>query len=139
MTTRLEHANITVPDVDAAIAFLRCVDPTFVVMHDSGAAQGSRWVHVGSPDGYLALQSPYAPGRAPAQQRYHDVGVNHLGLVVDDAEAVAARLRAAGYRESYDPQNHPARLRRYFLDDAGVEWEFVQYLTDDPSERFSYD
>ncbi len=38
MTARLEHANITVPDIDAAIEFLLTLEPGFRVRHDSGAA-----------------------------------------------------------------------------------------------------
>ncbi len=30
MVAYLEHANITVPDIDAAIAFLKVVEPNFV-------------------------------------------------------------------------------------------------------------
>ena len=37
--TRLEHANITVPDIDAAIAFLSVVAPDFRIRHDALAEQ----------------------------------------------------------------------------------------------------
>ncbi|HYE76529.1 MAG TPA: VOC family protein, partial [bacterium] len=50
MPAYLEHANITVPDIDAAIAFLTTAFPEFQVRHDSGPRPGDeiRWVHVGT-------------------------------------------------------------------------------------------
>ncbi|MEM8658045.1 MAG: VOC family protein [Pseudomonadota bacterium] len=139
MTARLEHANLTSPDIDATITFLRHVDPAFSVLHDSGADEAVRWVHIGTPESYFAVQAPYEGDAVEGlPTRYHQVGVNHLGLVVEDVAAVAERLRAAGYAESYAPSVHPARLRRYFEDGCGFEWEFVQYLTEDPAERFAY-
>ena len=137
MTTRLEHANITVPDIDAAIGFLRAIDPAFTVLHDSGPGTERRWVHLGVGEDYIALSSPSGHSNQ-RRQRHADIGINHVGLVVDDADAAAARLIAARFRESYTEERHPARVRRYFEDSAGIEWELVTYLTDDPSRRFSY-
>jgi hypothetical protein len=34
MVAYLEHANITVPDIGAAIAFLQVVEPRLAVRHD---------------------------------------------------------------------------------------------------------
>ena len=140
MPTRLEHANITVQDVDAAIAFLLCVDPDFTILHDSGTGGDHRWVHLGTTHGYFALETPHDPQASPEhRRRYHDFGVNHIGLVVDDVDAVAQRLQAADYPETYVADPHPTRIRRYFQDPSGMEWELVQYLTDDPAARFAYD
>lgn len=139
MAARIEHANLTVPDIDAAIAFLKTVEPGFEVMHDSGSASGYRWVHVGTREGYFALEEPHEPVAAPGQaRRYSDYGINHIGFVVEDVDAVAGRLLQAGYTEGYRAERHPARIRRYFEDKAGFEWELVQYLTEDPAARFDY-
>lgn len=138
MVARIEHANITHPDIDGAIAFLSALDPTFRVLHDSGSHGAYRWVHIGRPDSYIALEDPHedrGPGRA---RRYTDFGVNHIGFVVDDVAAAAKRLQAAGYDEGYQADAHPARIRRYFVDGSGFEWELVQYLTDRDEDRFSY-
>ncbi|HSF95923.1 MAG TPA: VOC family protein [Thermohalobaculum sp.] len=139
MAARLEHANLTVPDIDAAIDFLRTVEPGFRVLHDAGESGAYRWVHIGTGDTYFALEAPHgAVDDARAARRYTDWGINHLGLVVDDIAAAAARLEAKGYREGHVPEFHSARIRRYFYDSAGFEWELVQYLTDRHEDRFSY-
>ena len=59
--------------------------------------------------------------------------------MVAQVDAGADRLLAAGYTEGFMAERHPARIRRYFLDAAGMEWELGEYLTDDPGQRFSYD
>ena len=65
-------------------------------------------------------------------------GTNHLGFEVDDVEAVRERLAAAGYEDSTVPNAHPHRRRVYFHDHDGNDWEFVQYLSDDPAKRHDY-
>ncbi len=139
MTTRLEHANITVRDIDAAISFIRTALPDFAIRRDITEDDGSRWVHIGNNDFYLALnQASDEP--AEAWQPYGGKpGVNHLGFEVEDAAAVHARLQAAGYSESTYPNNHPYRRRVYFNDTEGNDWEFVQYLSDRVGERNDYE
>src|ERR1700688_4073790 len=65
-------------------------------------------------------------------------GVNHLAYEVDDVEALRKRMTAAGYRDSTVPNAHPFRKRVYFYDPEGNDWEFVQYLSQDPAERNDY-
>ena len=138
--TRLEHANICVKDIDEALTFLKAIDPNVRILADKTPDTGTRWVHVALGDDYLAVEGPHDPTKPSAlHNRYQNFGINHLGLVVDDLAAAKARLEEAGYAETHIPELHPARHRRYFLDGSGLEWELVQYLSDDPSERFSYD
>jgi uncharacterized glyoxalase superfamily protein PhnB len=69
----------------------------------------------------------------------YQVGINHLGVVVEDITAVTKRVKSAGYRELAPGEDHPFRRRAYFLDNAGFEWEFIQYLSERPAERNAYD
>ena len=136
MATYIEHANITVPDIDAAIAFLKVVEPAFAVRRDEIHAKGYRWAHIGGDRCYIALQEPH-PDSHPRDPRrpYKDFGVNHLGWVVGDLDAVVARLEQAGYRRGLAVAPHPHRKRAYFHDAADFEWELVEYTSDDPAER----
>ena len=62
MTTRLEHANLAVRDIDEAIRFVRTAFPEFRIRGEGKSWQGWRWVHVGTYDVYLALnEAPQAP------------------------------------------------------------------------------
>jgi len=137
MAVRLEHANLNVRDVEAEIRFLKTAFPEFRVRGE-GVCHGTRWVHVGTDDTYIVLN----PAKADAQRNWvpyrGEPGVNHLAYEVDDAEALRARLSAAGYRESTPPNKHPHRKRVYFYDPEGNDWEFVQYFSKDPAERNDY-
>jgi catechol 2,3-dioxygenase-like lactoylglutathione lyase family enzyme len=139
MTTYLEHANITVPDIDTAIEFLKVVEPRMEVRHDETPEGKYRWAHIGIGDCYIALQEPHI-GSQPTDVRrpYKDYGVNHIGWVVDDLDPVIRRLEEAGYRQGIPGEDHPHRKRVYYFDSAGFEWELVQYYSDRFEERFSY-
>jgi catechol 2,3-dioxygenase-like lactoylglutathione lyase family enzyme len=138
MGVRLDHANLAVRDLDATIRFLRAAFPEFRIRGEGPSWGGGRWVHVGTDEVYLALQS--AP-KEPAERWVPysgKPGTNHLGFEVDDVEAVRERLAAAGYEDSTVPNAHPHRRRVYFHDHDGNDWEFVQYLSDDPVKRHDY-
>jgi len=138
MTVRLEHANLTVHDVDGVIQFLLTAFPEFRVRRDQTEKDGTRWVHVGTDEHYVALNAakPGADRSAPYSGR---PGLNHLAYEVDDADALRERLRAAGYRDSTVPNSHPHRKRVYFYDPDGNDWEFVQYFTGDVAKRHDYE
>lgn len=133
---RLEHANLSVHDIDATIRFLRTAFPEFRVRRDATEADGSRWVHVGTDETYIALNQ----AKAQRETRSRGAPLNHLAYQVDDVEAIRSRLCAAGYQENMlVPNAHPYRKRLYFYDPEGNEWEFVEYLSDDPAKRHDYE
>jgi catechol 2,3-dioxygenase-like lactoylglutathione lyase family enzyme len=136
MSARLEHANVTVGDVDAAIDFLLTAIPEFRVRGRGVGPEGKRWVHVGSDTSYIAINEADSEEELPSAAQWR--GVNHLGFVVDDAEAVKRRLVAKGYREGYISELHPHRKRIYLHDRDDNEWEFVEYLSQDIAERNDY-
>jgi catechol 2,3-dioxygenase-like lactoylglutathione lyase family enzyme len=138
MTLRLEHADLVVRDLDGAIRFLRTALPEFRVRGEGIWEAPLRWAHVGTDDAYVALvEARDESGRAtPYTGR---AGLNHLGFEVDDVASLRRRLRDAGYEESTVPNGHPSRMRVYFHDAEGNDWEFVQYHTDDPAKRHDYE
>lgn len=138
MNARLEHANLCVENVDAMLKFVLNAFPEFRVRHDSGIDDPERWVHVGDDEQYLALSQARKPSTMTRQPYSQQPGFNHLGFVVDDAEAVRGRLLRAGYKESYFAESHPARRRVYFYDAEGNDWEFVQYFSQETAKRNDY-
>jgi len=138
MDFRLEHANVCVRDIEGMIRFLQTAFPEFRVRGEGVSQDGTRWVHVGTDETYIAL------GQSRREPATHWIpydglpGVNHVAYEVDDVEAVRERMLAAGYRESTPPNAHPYRRRLYFYDPEGNDWEFVQYLSDDPAKRNDY-
>jgi len=135
MAARLEHANINVRNIDEAIRFITTAFPEYRV-RGRGAVEGRPWVHVGTDSSYVALNE--YPSDAQSAGEFGAEPLNHLGFAVDDVEALAKRLLAAGFKEGFVAPAHRYRLRKYFLDADGMEWEFVEYLTEDPVLQNEY-
>lgn len=136
----LEHANITVPNIDAAIAFLQIINPSLMVRRDEIHPEGHRWAHVSFGDSYIAIEEPHSKSFAPIRTRpYQDFGINHLGLVVDDLTSVIDKMDAAGFKRGIPGENNQYRQRVYYLDSAGMEWELVEYYSNIECERYSYE
>jgi catechol 2,3-dioxygenase-like lactoylglutathione lyase family enzyme len=139
MTLRLDHANLTVRDLDGTVRFLQTAFPDFRIRGGGAGADGRRWLHVGNDDAYLALNEARDEPSEAWTPYSGKPGLNHLGFEVDDADALRARLREAGYLDTTVPNSHPARKRVYFNDADGNDWEFVEYLTEDPAMRHDYE
>ena len=135
--SKLEHANLSVTDLDATTRFITAALPEFSIRGEGRDDSGRPWRHVGTRHHYIALQA--VPGRESRVPYGNTTGLNHLGWEVEDVAQVEARLRAAGFEPNLRFDDHPARRRIYFHDPDGNDWEFVQYLTDDLDARHSYD
>ena len=143
MTSYVEHANVTVSNLDKAIEFLTTALPDFTV-RKRFHLDGREWAHVGTPVSYIAVVEE-AKSESPAGERRVDmdrIGFNHVGFVVPDAAASRDRLRAAGFQGGYNGGElieAPTRTSVYYLDGDGNEYEFMEYLTDDVAARNIYD
>jgi catechol 2,3-dioxygenase-like lactoylglutathione lyase family enzyme len=122
---RLEHVNVTVTDPDATAAVL-CRLFGWQVRWAGPGMQTGRTVHVGDHGSYVALFSFGAPAPATQESYRTRAGLNHIGVVVEDLDAVEVLVKNAGYA----PENHgnyePGR-RFYFTEENGVEIEVVCY------------
>ena len=140
MITKIEHVNITVPDIDAAVSFLNIVAPDFEIMKYDQPLNDKRWAHIGNNEFYLALQEPPLDYDAKKQnQTYINYGFNHIGLVVNNIEDIKTKLTENGYNKGIDTPDEKYRKRAYFYDNAGFEWELVEYLSKKNEDRFLYE
>jgi hypothetical protein len=134
----LEHANLTVKNIDAVIQFITTALPTWAIR-----GQGSmdwfgkriRWLHVGTATCYLALQDG-GEGEG-LKWTGHRVGMKHLGMVVPSLAAVTDRLAAAGYPMDHWGGTHPHRKSAYFTAEE-LQFEFVEYVSANERERNDY-
>ena len=60
MAVRLEHANLCVRDIEGMIRFLQTAFPEFQVRGEGRNQNGTRWVHVGTKETYIALNQANA-------------------------------------------------------------------------------
>ncbi|MEL6201647.1 MAG: VOC family protein [Pseudomonadota bacterium] len=123
--TGLEHVNFTVPDAKkSAQDFIDIFG--WHVRWEGPVMNGGHSVHIGDGTSYLALYSP-AEITGKASINKARVGhLNHIGIVVDDLDAVEAKVIAKGYRPHSHDDYEPGR-RFYFNDDNGLEVEVVSY------------
>lgn len=122
---QLEHANITVGDIDRTAAWLEQVFG-WGLRWRGPAIHGGESAHMGTEGAYVALYSP--PGQtAPTTDSYAiRGGLNHIGVVVGDLDKAEAAVQAAGFTPHNHADYEPGR-RFYFHDDDGIEWEVVSY------------
>lgn len=122
---RLEHANITVANPnDTATRLCRLFG--WKIRWEGPSAMGGRSVHVGSDLDYLALYTPDELNGTRSEPDTICGGLNHVGVLVDDLDAVEARVKAEGL-ESFGHADYEPGRRFYFLDGDGIEFEVVSY------------
>lgn len=132
----MEHANITVSDIDEGIKFFQTAFPDFKVR--GGAGEGTnKWVHFGNEETYLAINQG-AEQKGSNHPDYLVNGINHIGFVVEDVESLAERLLSGGFKRNYPKQTQRFRIRDYFADTDGNQYEFVQYLSSKNEEKNDY-
>ncbi len=120
---RIEHANITVKDVQASSEFYRQA-LGFETRWTGLTGSGQNAVHVGTEDLYISLFEAARPARIPSD--YGASGFNHLAFVVDDLDAYRERLDRLGVKVQHPEPYEPGR-RLYFFDPDGIEIELVEY------------
>jgi catechol 2,3-dioxygenase-like lactoylglutathione lyase family enzyme len=123
--TRLEHANITVTDVHKTAAMLEALFGWKIRWQGASIYDGYS-VHVGGEHSYLALYQPPTQAGENNNSYTHLGGLNHLAVVVDDLDAVEARVKNYGLTPESHANYEPGR-RFYFTDGDGIEIEVVQY------------
>ncbi|WP_425234389.1 VOC family protein [Ulvibacterium sp.] len=131
----LEHANITVNDLQEAIKFFQTAFPHFRVR--GGGNDIREWVHLGDDNTYIALNQATQTD-VKIEKNHEKAGINHLGFVVQNVEEIANNLLMNGYKRDYPKQVGQFRIRDYFADADGNQYEFVQYLSEIPEEKNSY-
>lgn len=119
--SELEHVNVTVADARATAAML-CDLFGWEVRWQGAAKDEGYTLHVGSAGSYVAVYQmrggavpPKGPGR-----------LNHIGVTVDDLDAVEAKVKARGYAPHSHGDYEPGR-RFYFDEENGIEIEVVSY------------
>jgi len=124
----IEHVNITVSDPDRTASMLDSIFG-WKIRWQGVSELGGRSVHVGLPengDSYLALYS-HNPSPSSGGESYGTTGgLNHIGITVDDLDAVEERVREAGLHSHPQEVYKPGR-RFYFEDHDGIEFEVVSY------------
>ena len=139
MDGQLDHVNVTVVDISRAAAFLQVAFPHFRVRGSGKSDHGDwteAWAHLGTDDGYVCLNESSRVKQIERNNR-EETGVNHVGFMVDDVDALLASYETQGLNCARIDES-PSRLRLYVTDSDGITWEFIQYLSDASAVRNDY-
>jgi catechol 2,3-dioxygenase-like lactoylglutathione lyase family enzyme len=121
---RIEHVNVTVSDPERAARLMQALFG-WRVRWRGAARDNGHTIHVGSDEHYIALYTQ--PGVAYTEEDFaKGRPLNHIGVEVDDIEAVERCVVAEGLTPFNHGSYHPGR-RFYFLDPDGIEYEVVSY------------
>ncbi len=135
---QLEHANLVVDDLEPTLAFLLAAFPHWKV-RQSGASKWygipRNWLHVGDDETFITLND-HGEG-PPRDLTKNSQGLAHLGFVVSDLDQLITRLKVNGHSPSVAlAQEQPHRRNVYFtVPSSNLEFEFVEYSSDDPVKR----
>lgn len=121
---RIEHVNITVTDPQRSADLMHQLFG-WTIRWEGPSMLGGHTIHVGSEEDYLALYTNEKvktddPSFAKSKP------LNHVGIVVDDLDAVEAKVVAAGLKPVNHGDYEPGR-RFYFFDWNNIEFEVVSY------------
>lgn len=121
--TRFEHINLACKDIDVTKKFYQTLFPDWYVRAE-GVFNGDRWIHFGNDQFYLTLNDYSEQERV--HQSYENIGINHIGFVIKDGEAMTKLLETEGI-EYYTMTASETKHRIYVNDPDGNEIELVQY------------
>lgn len=120
---RFEHINLSCQNIDATKKFYQTLFPDWYVRAENKDDDG-HWMHLGNDQFYVALNDQ--PRLNRVHTLYENIGVNHVGFVIDDGEAIKALLDK--HRIEYYTLTAPETKHRiYVTDPDGNEIELVEY------------
>ena len=136
----LEHLNLVVQDIPSTLKFYQAAFPHWQVRGGGEAlwyGKPRNWLHFGDDYQYLTFNDDGVGDNRDLSG--HQVGLAHFAFVTSNLSALIDRLKTSGFDIAKDGADSPYRNNVYFLDPNGYEVEFVEYFSDIPKERNSYD
>ena len=134
----LEHVNLVVSDMSAMLKFYQTAFPHWKIRDEGDSewyGKPRKWLHFGDEYQYIALSDNGEDENRNLEG--HQVGLAHFAYVVENVDAITERLVNSGFEIAKDGIKNPYRRNVYFIDPAGFEVEFVEYLSDIPKQRNS--
>lgn len=128
----IEHVNLTVSNPEQTAEMLAELFDWQIRWSGPGGVDG-RTIHVGSDSHYLAVYA--GPDGVDASVPFKKgQPLNHVGILVDDLDAVERKVIARGLTPFSHGDYDPGR-RFYFFDSDGIEFEVISYSCLEGSER----
>ncbi|MDP2561137.1 VOC family protein [Psychrobium sp. 1_MG-2023] len=135
----LEHLNLVVQDIPRALKFYQAAFPHWQIRGGGDSewyGTPRSWVHFGDDYQYLTFNDSGTGENRNLMS--NQLGLSHFAFVTSSLDAIVARLNEAGFDIAKPGAEDPYRKNVYFVDPDGYEVEFVEYLSDIPSQRNLY-
>ena len=123
----LEHINLTVPDAKRTASMLTQLFDWSIRWQGESIHNGYT-IHVGAEHSYIALFTHDKQMENQEESYFRHLGLNHLGVVVNDLDATEKRVIDAGFKTHSHGDYEPGR-RFYFHDHDNLEIEVISYAT----------
>ncbi len=120
---RFEHLNLSCHNIQDSQKFYQTLFPDWYVRAE-GVFEGRKWLHLGNNQFYLALNEE--PDQKRLHTSYDNIGINHVGWVIQDGEAMRKLLDNQSI-EYYEMSSPETKHRIYVNDPDGNEIELVEY------------
>ncbi len=136
---KLEHINLVVEEIDPTLKLLSSAFPEWRLRgegNDEWYGMPRRWVHFGDDETYVTLND-FGEGKQ-RDLKSSQPGLAHVGFEVASVDLIVSRLEKAGFEPRVWGSDHPHRRNVYYLDGAGLEFEFIEYFSEKPEERNLY-
>lgn len=121
MFERLHHAQLAMPagaEAQARAFYVGTLGMTEIAKPAALAARGGAWFGAGGVELHLGVEAEFRPARKA-----------HPGILVNDLDALGARLAAGGSAPQWDGE-FPGHRRFYATDPFGNRLEFLQPITE---------
>ncbi len=132
----LEHVNLVVNDIPTSLEFYKAAFPHWRIRAEgNGEWNGKprKWMHFGDDYQYLTFNDNGEGSNRDLNE--HQTGLAHFAFVTSNLDELVKRITDAGFSVAKEGAEEPLRKNIYFIDPAGFEVEFVEYLTDVPEQR----
>ncbi len=135
---RIEHLNIVVKDMESTLRFYRAAFPHWSVRQkgiNNWFGHQRNWLHFGDDYTYLTFNDG---GTGHISDKSDSlIGIGHFAFEVTNLDNLKAKMLKAGFAPHDYGAKNPYRKNCYFIDRNGLEIEFVEYASDQPSLRNS--
>ncbi|HTT15287.1 MAG TPA: VOC family protein [Thermoplasmata archaeon] len=124
MTVR--YVGLRVTDLERSLRFY-CGGLGLVEKGRGSMSHGGLFVGLEDPESHFEVELNWYPAGSPFATPYSPgEGLDHLGVVVPDARATIARLRALGARVAVEPWHENGRYWIGFVEDPDGNWVEVE-------------
>jgi len=124
MINKFDHFTVTVTDMEQSVKFYR--DTLGLEVLGKLVKENGIFVYLKLGEGMLELFEFDKKGEPYKQKDLEDIGIQHLGMTVDDVDEVTEELKAKDVNFLVEPQSVDGVRLAFFEDPDGINIEIME-------------